>query len=380
MPGKTVPITAIRVGKRHRKDLGDIRSLARSIQEIGLLHPVVIRPDRKLIARERRLRALKLLGWKNVPVIVLDLDKVIRGELAENVFRQDFRPSEMVAIARALEPILQREAKARQGMRTDLRENFPDVDGGRARDKLGKYVGVSGRTLEKMMAIVEAAEKHPRKFGHLKDEMDRKGKTSRPYRVLLRLKDEERILRLHPVTAKFRTLIIDPPWKYDQSLAGRERPPYSTMTQEQLLALPIRQWAEDNCHLYCWSTNSTMKEALELVDAWGFQPKSILTWAKDRWGLGTYFRNQTEHVIFAIRGSLNTRSDDLSTVFYAPQARDSEKPEEFYSLVRRASFPSYGEAFQKTARPDFVNLYAASGEAKDRAQVIPLRPRLKMEA
>jgi len=163
----TVPITAIRVGKRHRKDLGDIRSLARNIQEIGLLHPVVIRPDRKLIAGERRLRALKLLGWSKVPVTVLDLDKVIRGEVAENVFRQDFRPSEMVAIARALEPILRREAKARQGMRTDLRENFPDVDGGRARDKLGKYVGVSGRTLEKMMAIVEAAEKPgPQRVDH----------------------------------------------------------------------------------------------------------------------------------------------------------------------------------------------------------------------
>jgi N6-adenosine-specific RNA methylase IME4 len=316
---KTFPISAIQVGKRHRKDLGDIRALARSIQEIGLLHPVVIRPDRKLIAGERRLRALKLLGWTRVPVTVLDLDKVIRGELAENVLRQDFRPSEMVAIARALEPILRKEAKARQGMRTDLRENFPDVDGGRARDKLGKYVGVSGRTLEKMMAIVEAAEKHPRKFGHLKDEMDRKGKTS-------------------------------------------------------------QQWAEDNCHLYCWATNSTMKEALELVDAWGFRQRSILTWAKDRWGLGTYFRNQTEHVIFAIRGSLNTRSDGLSTVFYAPQGRDSEKPEEFYSLVRRASLPSYGEAFQKKTRPDFVNLYAASNEAQDRAQVIPLQPRMKRDA
>jgi ParB-like chromosome segregation protein Spo0J len=175
MATRSIPLSAVRVGKRHRKDLGDIRSLARSIQEIGLLHPVVIRPDGKLIAGERRLRALKLLGWTKVPVTVLDLDKVIRGEVAENVFRQDFRPSEMVAIARALEPILRREAKARQGMRTDLRENFPDVDGGRARDKLGKYVGVSGRTLEKMMAIVEAAEKHPRKFGHLKDEMDRKG-------------------------------------------------------------------------------------------------------------------------------------------------------------------------------------------------------------
>ena len=82
---------------------------------------------------------------------VVDLDKVIHGEVAENVFRQDFRPSEMVAIARALEPILRKEAKARQGTRTDLRENFPDVDGGRARDKLGQYVGVSGRTLEKMV-------------------------------------------------------------------------------------------------------------------------------------------------------------------------------------------------------------------------------------
>ena len=119
MATKTVPITAIRVGKRHRKDLGDIRSLARSIQEIGLLHPIVIRPDGVLIAGERRLRALKLLGWKKVPVTVLDLDKVIRGEVAENVFRQDFCPSEMVAIARALEPILRREAKARQGARTD---------------------------------------------------------------------------------------------------------------------------------------------------------------------------------------------------------------------------------------------------------------------
>ena len=64
-----------------------------------------------------------------MPVTVADLDKVIHGEVAENVFRQDFRPSEMVAIARALEPILRREAKARQGTRTDFRENFPDVDG-----------------------------------------------------------------------------------------------------------------------------------------------------------------------------------------------------------------------------------------------------------
>jgi hypothetical protein len=177
---KTIPISAIRVGNRHRKDLGDVRCLARSIQEIGLLHPVVIRPDGVLIAGERRLQALKSLGWKMVPVNVLDLDKVIKGEIAENVFREDFRPSEKVAIARALEPLLRKEAKARRGARTDLPEIFRQVEFGETRDRLGASVGVSGRTLEKMMTIVEAAEAHPRKFGHLKEEMDRTGKASRP--------------------------------------------------------------------------------------------------------------------------------------------------------------------------------------------------------
>ena len=92
MATRSIPLSAIRVGKRHRKDLGDIRSLARSIQEIGLLHPVVIRPDGKLIAGERRLRALKLLGWTKVPVTVLDLDKVIHGEVAETSFARTFAP------------------------------------------------------------------------------------------------------------------------------------------------------------------------------------------------------------------------------------------------------------------------------------------------
>ncbi len=87
---------------------------------------------------------MKLLGWTKVPVTILDIDKVIRGEVAENVFREDFCPSEMVTIARALEPMLRKEAKARQGTRSDLGENFHDVEGGKTREKLGACVGISG--------------------------------------------------------------------------------------------------------------------------------------------------------------------------------------------------------------------------------------------
>lgn len=68
----TLPITSIEVEGRHRRDLGDVSGLAKSIEAVGLLHPIVVRSDGRLIAGERRLAACKLLGWKEVPVTVLD--------------------------------------------------------------------------------------------------------------------------------------------------------------------------------------------------------------------------------------------------------------------------------------------------------------------
>jgi ParB/RepB/Spo0J family partition protein len=99
-----LPIRKIRVRSRYRKALGDIESLAASIKELGLLHLIVVRPDGRLIAGERRLPACKRLGWKTVPVTYVDLKQVIRGEFAENAFRKDFLPSEIETIRRALEP------------------------------------------------------------------------------------------------------------------------------------------------------------------------------------------------------------------------------------------------------------------------------------
>jgi ParB family transcriptional regulator, chromosome partitioning protein len=76
---QTRPITSIKAGKRHRRDLGDLAGLADSFNSLGLLHPVVVTPSGRLIAGERRLEACKSLGWKKVPVRVVDLDKVVRG-------------------------------------------------------------------------------------------------------------------------------------------------------------------------------------------------------------------------------------------------------------------------------------------------------------
>jgi ParB family transcriptional regulator, chromosome partitioning protein len=109
-----LPINKIRVRNRHRKNLGDISSLAASIKDIGLLHPIVVRPDGRLIAGERRLKACKHLRWKSVPVTFVDLKDVVRGEFAENAHRKDFLPSEIDAIRRAIEPEESKAAKDRQ--------------------------------------------------------------------------------------------------------------------------------------------------------------------------------------------------------------------------------------------------------------------------
>jgi ParB/RepB/Spo0J family partition protein len=346
-------IADIKIGQRHRRDMGDLEGLAAEIATTGLLHPVVVKPSGELIAGERRLKACELLGWTSVPVHVVNIDSIARGELAENACRKDFTPSELVAIAATVE---RRERELAQQRMTLGKVSTGST--GKSRDKIAAPLGKSGRTLEKARAVVEAAEREPNKFGHLVSEMDRTGKVNAAHRALRRTQDEQRVLGLTPVVGKFRALVIDPPWQYDADFLGRGRPDYDTMSRDELLALPVESWAEENCHLYLWSTNAMLPHAFELLARWGFRHNNVLTWKKPHYGMGTHFRGQTEHVLFGIRGTLATRRDDISTHFEAPTGAHSEKPEKFYEIVRAASFPPYGEAFQRTARPDFKNLFA----------------------
>lgn len=183
-------IEEIKISRRHRKDLGNIAELAESIDGVGLLHPIVVTPKNLLIAGRRRLQAAKNLGWKNVPVHVVDLEKVAQGEYAENTFRKAFSPSEEVSIVRALRP--EEEASAQERKQASLKRGaesprggkLPQREKGKTRDKVAKAVGRSGRTLEKAEAVVDAAEEDPERFGPLQEEMDRTGRVNGVFRKL----------------------------------------------------------------------------------------------------------------------------------------------------------------------------------------------------
>ena len=191
---RSLPIGRITVGERHRRDLGDIAALAKSIDEIGLLHPVPVTSDGHLIAGERRLRAVEMLGWKTVPctLIPINLDQIVRGEFAENTCRKNFTWSEAVGIKRALEPLEKAKAKERQGTRTDKHlEKFSTSSSGRALDKVAVVVGKHRTTLAKAEAIVDAAEAEPAKYSYLVEEMDQTGRVDGAYRQLKSRQQDE---------------------------------------------------------------------------------------------------------------------------------------------------------------------------------------------
>jgi ParB-like chromosome segregation protein Spo0J len=116
-----IAISAINIGSRHRREMGDVDALAKSIEEIGLLHPVVLDMEHRLIAGARRIAAFQALGRATIPARVLDMENIVLGEHAENELRKDFTPSERVAIGEEIERILGN----RQGQRTDLAESEP---------------------------------------------------------------------------------------------------------------------------------------------------------------------------------------------------------------------------------------------------------------
>jgi len=182
-----VRIDEIMVGERHRKDMGDIAKLAESIKTVGLLHPVVVTSDKRLIAGERRIEAVKLLGWTEIPATVIDLPNMLLAERAENVDRKDFTPSEAVAIGLALEPLEKDAAKERERSHTNLgykKFSYP----GPALTKVATAVGMSAPTYSKAKDVVEAATEMPELFGDLVAKMDDSGKVDGAYKEMKKRK------------------------------------------------------------------------------------------------------------------------------------------------------------------------------------------------
>ncbi len=164
---------------------------------------------------------------------------------------------------------------------------------------------------------------------------------------------------------RFRTILADPPWRFTNR-TGKMAPEhkrlsrYGTMTIDQICGLPVAAVAAPTTHLYLWVPNALLPEGLEVMKAWGFEYKSNLVWRKirkdggsDGRGVGFYFRNVTELILFGVRGkNARTLEPGRTQVNYLESRKreHSRKPDEQYALIEACSPGPFLELFARGPR------------------------------
>lgn len=366
---ETIAINKIKINDRYRKDLGNVFTLAQSIKEIGLLHPVVINENNELIAGHRRIEAFKINGMTEIPVHKINLQDILKGEFHENVERKDFTSREKVAIKQAIEPEFKEEANQRisKGGRkhgliykdlangeesTQVEENL-----NKSRENVARFVNTSHDTLNKLETIIHASEENPDEFGDLPEKIDA-GDVSVNYahKMVKRSEDHKSGNIPELPTGQFDIILADPPWSYDINTRGSPDDHYQVMTNEQIYNLDVP--AADNCMLFLWATAPKLQEALNTVREWGFEYKTNMVWIKDKIGTGHYVRGKHEFLLIAEKGDMPLPQEKTrpNSVFEAPRKQHSEKPEIVYQLIEQM-YPnrSYLELFaRQNKRPSWV--------------------------
>lgn len=168
---------------------------------------------------------------------------------------------------------------------------------------------------------------------------------------------------------KYKTILADPPWQF-QNRTGKIAPEhkrlnrYSTMTLEDIKMLPIANIAAEKSHLYLWVPNALLPEGLEVMNSWGFKYKTNIIWEKvrkdgfpDGRGVGFYFRNVTEILLFGIRGT-NNRTEKAGrsqvNIIRSMKREHSRKPDEAYALIESCSIGPYLELFARGNRQNWT--------------------------
>lgn len=181
------------------------------------------------------------------------------------------------------------------------------------------------------------------------------------------LSEQEHTVPFPTVEGGWVTLLADPPWRFTNR-TGKVAPEhrrldrYSTMSLGDICAMPVADIVSRNAHLYLWVPNALLPEGLKVMEAWGFRYVSNIVWAKrrkdggpDGRGVGFYFRNVTELLLFGVRGSLRTLAPARSQVnmIETRKREHSRKPDEQYELIEACSPGPYLELFARYPQPNW---------------------------
>jgi len=347
-----VNINDIIVKNRFRKDYGDIDSLSKSIKDIGLLHPPVINEDNILIAGERRLKALKQLGYTEIPVNKINLKEVIRGEYDENAVRKNFSMQENVAIWEAMESYKNQYDKSA----------LSDSDSaGFRRDRASKFLGVSTDTLSKAKQIISSNDQQ------LLEVMENKN-VNTAYKMLKKkekleeikqnVKEDTKVKGIYEVDAllflkgveneSFDLCITDPPYNIGfKSVRGGGTNDFNDNIDYNHLGLiftEIYRVLKKDSHFYCFIGYQNYPDYVQMIQNAGFKIQNCLIWVKNNHTPTNYdysYAHTYEMIIFATKGNRPLKEfgrDVLNFDNVMGKEHNSQKPSDLIKyLIKQSS-------------------------------------------
>ena len=169
---------------------------------------------------------------------------------------------------------------------------------------------------------------------------------------------------IHVAGRSYGAILVDPPWRFSNR-TGKMAPEhkrlsrYSTLSMQEIKEIPVSLAAAAKSHLYLWVPNALLREGLDVMEAWGFEYKTNIIWHKirkdggpDGRGVGFYFRNTTEVVLFGVRGQLRTLKPGRRQVniIKSRKREHSKKPDELYDIIEACSPGPYLELFARGQR------------------------------
>ena len=385
-----IGLIAINVSEeRHipkRPDL--VERLANSMAEIGLINPITVRRDDShdtywVIAGRHRLEAAKRLKWDNINATILeDVDALDaeQVELCENLIRNELTAAQQSIHYARLKEIAEIRYRLKAGRPSndlDGEENKYQVDINLENRKHSNSAHAVAKDTNRSTASIERDARRVKNIpeiaatigtsldsgveldalASLPEDMQRgllaralagEKVSARGELKKIEREEKERILGEKQMSfpqGKFGVVLADPAWSFQTySEKGMDRSAdnhYPCQSVEDICSWPVSGITDKNCVIFLWATVPMLPQALKVMEAWGFEYKSHVTWVKDRIGTGYWFRNQHELLLVGTKGNIPAPApgSQFPSIISAPVAEHSVKPDDFYRIIENY-FPS----------------------------------------
>jgi len=316
-----------------------LENLKQDIKEHGQLEPVILY-EGKILDGRNRYRACKELGL-DVKTEEYKGEKPLEFVISLNFKRRHLTQSQAGVIALTILPMMEDEARKRLktstgGSNPQPLEKLPkpeepfhsSKEAGKLFNVSEKYVREAKKLKETSPELFEEVRMGHKNFSEIKKEQRAE--------KLAKQREEIQKESFEKPSGDYDVIVIDPPWNYQEDSVYdadgfRGTCPYPTMSIEQIKNITLP--AKDDCVIWLWTTNKHIFDCREILNEWGFEIKSILTWDKEHIAIGRWLRSQTEHCILAVKGKPYYQNTKYGTIIREKRTEHSSKPELFYKIV-----------------------------------------------